>query len=81
MIYTFLIFVSILGVLRVIRKIYNDRQHITRGEFRAYMDSGRRMTNDERSKITSHLGICNSCRDQVEDWIKGDNLEDSLIED
>ena len=81
MIYTFLILFTLLAVIRTVVKILKNRVHITGPEFREYMNSGRQMSNDERSRITSHIGICDKCQSQVEEWIKGDNLEDSLIED
>lgn len=73
--------VALLAVGRAVIKIIANRKHITEAEFRAYMNAGKRMSNDERSRVTSHLGICDECQSQIEQWIKGNPPEDSLLED
>jgi len=71
--------VALLAVGRVVKNIIANRKHLTGEEFRAYMNGGKTMSDGERSRVTSHLGICQTCQDQVDDWIKGSDLEDSLI--
>ncbi|MFK8056245.1 MAG: hypothetical protein AB8F78_09030 [Saprospiraceae bacterium] len=68
----FLIVVCLFAVYRIVVKVVAGRKHLTGEEFRAYMKGGKTMSDDERSRVTSHLGICDSCQAQVDEWIKGD---------
>jgi len=72
--------VSLFAVGRVMKNIMANRKHLTGEEFRTYMKGGKSMTDAQRSRVTSHLGICQECQGRVDEWIKGIDLEDSLID-
>jgi len=69
-IFIILIAVSLFAVSGIVKKIIADRKHLTGEEFRAYMDGAYNMSDNERSRVTSHLGICEKCQGQVDTWIK-----------
>ncbi len=69
--------VAFYAMVRAIKKILDGRKHITEAEFRAYLRGGRTMNDDDRSRVTRHLGICLECQGHVDEWIRKDNDENA----
>ncbi len=73
--------VAFYAVILATKKIIEGRKHITEEEFQAYMRGGRTMSDDERSRVTRHLGICLECQGHVDEWIKREDVGDSSVRD
>jgi len=71
--------IAFYAVILAVKKIVASRKLITEEEFQAYMRGGRTMDENERSRVTRHLGICLECQGHVDEWIKTERSEDASL--
>ena len=78
--YIFLFFVgaSILGAVAVIRQIIGNQKHLDEETIRNFML--KRLSERDRRRVTTHLGICERCQDIFTGYGQNRPLEDHLID-
>ena len=74
----FFLVVSIIGSITVVRQIVGNQKHLDHSTIRDFML--KRLSDRERRRVTTHLGICESCRKLFTSYGENRPLEDHLID-
>lgn len=77
-IFLILIIVSIFGVIGVLRQILNNQKHLDDKTLRNFLL--KRLSDKEKRRVTSHLGICEKCQEKLHEFTFGKPIEDHLID-
>ena len=78
-IFTLLAIGAAFSVLYVFRNILGQQKHLDTDTIRLFMIN--QLSEDERNRVISHLGVCEDCQDLLHEYNNGKPLEDHLIDD
>ena len=76
-----LIFGLFYVVLQKVGIIYNQSKCIEPKRVYDYVEGKINKNSPEHDRIIAHLGICEKCRQLVDDFFTGKTLEDHLIDE
>ena len=74
----FFLLVFIIGGATIVRQIVGNQKHLDDETIRNFML--KRLSDDERRRVITHLGICESCQKLFTNNVEGRPLEDHLID-
>ena len=78
-IFFFLLAGSIAAVIGILWRILGNQKHLDETKIRRFLFN--QMSDDERRKVISHLGICEDCQELLTNFDKPRPIEDHLVDD
>ena len=80
MIIKILLLFSFFAVLGVLRQIWAQQQHLTDKDIKDLVQLKLRDREEAYHRIVSHLGICDKCQKKLEEFNKGKEIEEHLVD-
>ena len=78
-IFFFLLAGSIAAVIGILWRILGNQKHLDETKIRRFLFN--QMSDDERRKVISPLGICEDCQELLTNFDKPRPIEDHLVDD
>ena len=79
-IFTVLAAIALWRIILVGKQIMAARKHLTAQDLERYLAGGRTYPEEDRTRVTAHLGHCEACQDLMRQCVSGRPTQQAIIE-